>query len=763
MDATFNASLEIQNMKKTLAFTLLLCIANTLFAQKSYLVGDDIAVFYPADFQKEQHLPSPIFVSELVPVAELPSNWNIRPEYGSENGKTVVTLKIGDNDDIYGTGEVYGDLRRNGKTVEFWNSDNYGYLKNGGKNLYQSHPWVLGVRPDGSAYGIIADNTWKSKLESIGNILKFTSEGPAFRVVVIERSSSQEVLEALASLSGHMEMPPIWAIGNQQCRYSYYPDSRVMQIVDSLRQERIPCDVVWMDIDYMDKFKVFTYDPKTFSQPQKLQDYVHSKNMKTVYMIDPGIKAEDGYFVYNQGKASNYFVKTPDGNNFTGRVWPGNCNFPDFTRHEVRTWWSGLTRDFMLKGADGLWNDMNEPSVFDVPSGTMAEDALHQGENSDIFASHLRLHNIYGMNMVRASREGSLLAYPDKRPFVLSRSNFLGGQRYGATWTGDNMSCWEHLQMSIPMTLNLSLSGQPFNGPDMGGFGADCDPELLAHWYATGVYFPFVRNHAAKGTNSQEPWVFGERIENICRTAVNRRYVLLPYIYSLFREASVKGQPVMRPAYWSDPSDKNLRDEQRVYMLGSDLLIIPRWAKNPNLPKGDWDIVQFEEKDDMYQAFVAQRPGSIVPLAKLYQNTVEYKTDSLTLLVNTKDGVAEGWMYEDAGDGFAYRSGKYAEYNFSASTDNKGVVSVSIERTAGEMERPEKMIRIGIVCDGKIYYSPWTKGNTVSLKAPKEKEFILDASKLKFSNIDIEAQPSLQQKLREQTRKMEINGQPFEW
>ncbi|MBQ0062309.1 MAG: DUF5110 domain-containing protein [Bacteroidales bacterium] len=746
-------------MKKIIASIVLCVTGANVWAQQAYLVDKNVAAFYPENFQAEKHLPSPIFERELIPQGIVPANWQIKPVYSTENGKTVVTLTIGNDDDIYGTGEVVGDLRRNGKEVWFWNNDNYGYLDNDGKNLYQSHPWVLGVRKDGSAYGIIADNTWKSSLVSKGNTLKFTSEGPAFRVVVIERESSKEVMKELAKLSGTMEMPPMWAIGYQQCRYSYYPDTRVKDIVDSMRIERIPCDVVWMDIHYMDAFRVFTFDPQRFPDPKGLQDYVHNQKMKTVYMIDPGVKVEDGYFVYDQAKTNDYFIKKPDGSVFTGRVWPGDCNFPDYTRHEVRSWWSGITRDFMLKGADGLWNDMNEPAVFEGINKTMDEDAIHEGSEGYLPDSHLRYHNIYGMNMVRASKEGSLLAYPHKRPFVLSRDNFLGGQRYGATWTGDNISCWDHLQMSIPMTLNLSLSGQPFNGPDLGGFGADADAELLAHWYAIGVYFPFTRNHSCDGTVAQEPWAFGKRIEDIARTAVERRYRLLPYIYTLFREATQNGMPVMRPLFMADEKDTSLRAEQRVYMLGDDLIIIPRWAKNPALPKGDWDIVPFEEKDDLYQAYIAQRPGSIVPLANLVQSTEDYKADSLTLLVNpAADGTAIGTLYEDDKDGFGYKHGEFAEYTFRATTNEKGIITLTMEQVAGKKDYGTKHIRIGYVCDGKITYSPWSETNSISMKCSKEKQYALDASKLVFSNIDIAAQTSKEEKLHIQTEKMEKNG-----
>jgi len=751
-------------MKNKILTLCMLLVGGSAIAQQSYMADNNVAVFYPANYNAEAHSPSPIFIHELSPVGVVSADWQLRPTFSSNDSLNIFTLPIGANDDLYGTGEVVGSLRRNGKEVLFWNKDNYGYTANEGKNLYQSHPWVLGLRPDGTAYGIIADNTWKSRLFAEPTQIRFESWGPACRVVVIEGKSSKEVMNQLAKLSGPIELPPLWTLGYQQCRYSYYPDTRVKEIVDSLRLLQIPCDVVWMDIDYMDQFKVFTFDPKLFPNPKELQQYVNNNKMKTVYMIDPGVKVEDGYFVYDQAKQYNFFIKNAKGEDYQGRVWPGTCSFPDYARSEVRTWWSGLTRDFMRQGVDGIWNDMNDPSVFDGVNGTMDEDAVHLvGESHYEEHSHLREHNLLGLNMIRASREGSLLAHPNKRPFVLSRSNFLGGQRYGATWNGDNMSSWEHLLQSIPMTLNLSLSGQPFNGPDMGGFGADCDAELLAHWTATGVYFPFVRNHAAKGTVDQEPWVFGENVLNVCRTAINRRYVLMPYIYTLFREASVNGMPVMRPLFMADEQDLTLRGEQQVYMLGEDLMIIPRWAKNPTLPKGDWDIIPFETKDDGYQAFVALRPGAIVPVTNLVQSTEDYNTDSLTLLVNPSvDGTAVGTLYEDAGDGFEYRNGEYSVSSIEAQTVGKKV-TVSIKQNEGECASSVKHLRVGIVTDGKITYSPWTTGNSVTMKAVADKQQGIQASKLPWSDIDPSQQLSTEEKLRKQYEDMQKKGLKFEW
>lgn len=742
----------------------MLLVGSSAMAQHSFMADSNVAVFYPANYNAEAHSPSPIFIHELSPVGQVSADWKLRPTFSANDSLSIFTLPIGANDDLYGTGEVVGDLRRNGKEVLFWNKDNYGYFANEGKNLYQSHPWVLGLRPDGTAYGIIADNTWKSQLFAEPTQIRFESWGPACRVVVIEGKNSKDVMNQLAKLSGPMELPPLWTLGYQQCRYSYYPDSRVKEIVDSLRICQIPCDVVWMDIDYMDGFRVFTFDPKLFPNPKELQQYVNDRKMKTVYMIDPGVKVEPGYFVYDQAKEYDFFIKNAKGEDFQGRVWPGTCSFPDYARSEVRTWWSGLTRDFMRQGVDGIWNDMNDPSVFEGVNGTMDEDAQHLvGESHYEVHSHLREHNLLGLNMIRASREGSLLAQPNKRPFVLSRSNFLGGQRYGATWNGDNMSSWEHLLQSIPMTLNLSLSGQPFNGPDMGGFGADCDPELLAHWTATGVYFPFVRNHAAKGTINQEPWVFGEKVLDVCRTAINRRYVLMPYIYTLFREASVNGMPVMRPIFMADETDLSLRAEQQAYMLGQDLMIIPRWAKNPTLPKGDWDIIPFETRDDGYQAFVALRSGAIVPLANLVQSTEDYRTDSLTLLVNPSlEGTAVGSLYEDAGNGFEYRTGDYSISSIEATTEGKKL-TVCIKQTEGNRPSNVKYLRVGIVTDGKITYSPWTAGTSVTLKTVADKQQGIQADKLPWSDIDPAAQLSTQEKLRKQYEDMQKKGMSFEW
>ena len=704
-----------------------LAIAVKAMSQTAFLTTDSVAVFYPKDYDATQHQPSPIFVHELTPLSPLTSHLSpLIPVFTqSADGHSIATIHVGKDVDLYGTGEVTGPLRRNGCTISLWNVDTPAYGVDDGSHLYQSHPWVMGLRPDGTAFGIIADNTWKQTITTSDDVI-FDSEGPAFRVVIIERESPQAVMQALVKLTGTMELPPLWALGYQQCRFSYHPDTRVKEIADLLRQHRIPSDVIWMDIHYMDSYKIFTFHPKEFSDPKGLNDYLHLRNFKTVYMIDPGVKVEPGYFVDDQGSAGDYWVKDNEGKPYVGNVWPGLCHFPDFTREEVRTWWATLYKDYMSTGIDGVWNDMNEPSVFGGPGGTMPIDNQHGSANSvsdgfPVGNSHLRFHNIFGLNMVRASRQGLLLANPQKRPFILSRSNFLGGHRYAATWTGDNLSSVEQMKLSVPMSLTLGLSGQPFNGPDIGGFCENANAELLAQWTAMGVFFPFVRNHTIDGSVDQEPWAFGEEVLNSCRTAIERRYLLMPYVYTAFREASVDGMPVMRPLFMADPKDRTLRSEEQALLFGGDLMVAPRWAKNVAQPHhGSWQILDLSSLsslgDDPHQAELRQRPGSIIPMAQLAQSTAELRTDSLTLFICLDgEGKAEGILYEDEGDGFGYRQGYYLLSTLTAQL-NKRQLTVTMTPVEGQMPEPERTLRVGYVKSGHVQYSAWQRGNHAMMK-----------------------------------------------
>jgi len=326
---------------------------------------------------------------------------------------------------------------------------------------------------------------------------------------------------------------------------------------------------------------------------------------------------------------------------------------------------------------------------------------------------------VYGMLMVKATREGILNANPDKRPFVLSRAGFLGSNRYAATWTGDNSATEKDMKLSIPMSLNLGLSGQAFSGPDIGGFTQNTTPDLFGQWISMGVFFPFVRGHACQGTNNKEPWAFGEEIENVSRTAINRRYRLLPYYYTLFHEASTTGMPVMRPVFFADPLDKALRTEEQSFLVGNDLLIIPKWAVNPAQPKGIWRIISIAGENsttDKYQADVKIKGGAIIPMGNIIQNTNQYNTDSLTLMVSPdQNGKATGTLYEDAGDGFEYQDGAYRNYTFTALLKGSTVI-VTITPTDGILKPTNRRYKVCVVTDKGTYESKWKKGNSISVK-----------------------------------------------
>ena len=671
----------------------------TLFSQgRSALLNSEIAVFYPSGYVKANHTPSFTLPKNLQEKGNLPSAWKTKVEFKSVFGKNMAFIPIEDGTDLYGTGEVTGSLIRNGKNIKLWNYDNYEYAKDNGTRLYQSHPWVLAVRKDGTAFGVLANNTWKQSL-SLGDGILFASEGPEFSVTVIEGDSPQRVMENLAQLTGKIDLPPLWSLGFQQCRWSYYPDSRVKGVADTFRMKKIPCDVIWMDIHYMNEYRIFTFSPKYFPNPKETNDYLHNKGFKSVWMIDPGVKAEKGYFVYDSGSQQDVWVKDSTGKNFVGTVWPGECVFPDFTKEATNKWWGALYKDFMATGVDGVWNDMNEPAVFNGVDGTMPINNKHA------MGSHLQYHNVYGIMMAKASKEGILKANPDKRPFLLTRSNFIGGQKYAATWTGDNRASWEHMRMSIPMSLNLGLSGQPFNGPDIGGFGGNTTKELFTHWIALGAFYPFSRAHKTQNSLNHELWSFGQETEDVARTAIERRYRLLPYLYTLFHESSVNGMPVMRPLFFADVKNLKLRKEQQAFLLGNDLLVIPKWAEHVALPSGKWrtiSIVGEDSKNDKYQPEVKIRPGSIIPLGEIIQNTSEFNTDIITLYVSLDTfGKASGRMYTDAGDGFGYQNGEYAILNFTAGINSNKVI-VKITQTEGKYRVNNKIVKVVLITDDGI-------------------------------------------------------------
>lgn len=674
---------------------------------KSVMVGDRIAKFIPAGYDAKS-IPSFAIDKEPREQGALPPNWELIPDFTSTNGKANASLSIPEGTSIYGGGEVTGPLLRNGKTIKLWNTDSGAYGVDNGKRLYQSHPWMMGVRKDGTAFGILFDTSWKAELSCTNQKIELKSEGVPFRVFIIDRDSPQAVVRGLSELTGTMPMIPRWALGYQQSRFSYTPANRVIEIADTFRQKKIPCDVIWMDIDYMDGHRIFTFNPTTFPNPKAVNRDLHIRGFHSAWMIDPGAKVDPDYFVYKSGTENDIWVKTADGKNFTGDAWPGAAAFPDFTYPKANKWWRSLYKDFLAQGVDGVWNDVNEPQINDTPNKTMPENNFHRGGGKIPAGTHLQYHNVYGFLMVKASREGIMDVRPEKRPFILTRSNFLGGQRYAATWTGDNGSSWEHLKMSVPMSLTLGLSGQPFSGADIGGFLFNANADLFGNWIGFGAFYPFARGHACAGTNNKEPWAFGKEIEDASRIALERRYILLPYFYTLLHEASTNGMPIMRPVFFADPKDLSLRAEEEAFLIGDDLLIIPAFANHPNLPKGIWRELSLVEgdKQNKYQAKIKLRGGSIVPTGKIIQNTNEKSLDPLTLLVCLdSQGQAKGTMYWDAGDGWTFKKGDYSQQTFTAEKDGNTVIVRLADQKGKYKTENNNMAVVKVITEQGIYHA----------------------------------------------------------
>ncbi|KAF4400709.1 hypothetical protein G4B88_001264 [Cannabis sativa] len=627
------------------------------------------------------------------------------PAFKCHLGQQHVKLELPTGTSLYGTGEVGGQLERTGKKVFTWNTDAWGYGA-GTTSLYQSHPWVLAVLPTGEALGILADTTRRCEIDLRNeSIIQFIASSPYPVITFGPFASPNAVLISLSHAIGTVFMPPKWALGYHQCRWSYESESRVRELTRTFREKGIPCDVIWMDIDYMDGFRCFTFDKASlkerFPDPNSLVKDIHDNGFKAIWMLDPGIKQEDGYSVYESGSKDDVWIKKQDGSPFIGEVWPGPCVFPDYTQEKVRMWWANLVKDFISNGVDGIWNDMNEPAVFKVVTKTMPESNVHRGDDElGGCQSHSHYHNVYGMLMARSTNEGMKLANPNKRPFVLTRAGFIGSQRYAATWTGDNLSNWEHLHMSVSMVLQLGLSGQPLSGPDIGGFAGNATPRLFARWMGVGAMFPFCRGHSEMGTTDHEPWSFGSECEEVCRLALIRRYRLLPHIYTLFYMAHTIGTPVASPTFFADTKDPSLRKVENSFLLGPLLVcsstVPDRQTDNIQftLPKGIWLSFDFDDSHPDLPALYLQG-GAIVPFGPPHQHVGEASpSDDLSLIVALDEhGKAKGVLYEDDDDGYEFTEGQFLLTHYVAELQSS-VVTIRVSKTEGSWKRPSRRLHV---------------------------------------------------------------------
>lgn len=648
----------------------------------------------------------------------------------AEGGAQKVVVKFPSGTSFYGTGEASGPLERTGKRVFTWNTDAWGFGQ-GTTSLYQSHPWVLAVLPDGKSLGILADTTRRCEIDlREESTIKFSASS-AYPVITFGPfNTPADVLTSLSHAIGTVSMPPKWSLGYHQCRWSYDSSEKVLKVVRTFREKGIPCDVVWMDIDYMDGFRCFTFDSTRFPDPKSMVDDLHSIGCKAIWMLDPGIKKEEGYFVYDSGSKNDVWIQKADGNPFVGEVWPGDCVFPDYTSEKTRAWWARLVKDFISNGVDGIWNDMNEPSVFKTTTKTMPENNIHRGD-ADIggVQNHSYYHNVYGMLMARSTYEGMAIGNTAKRPFVLTRAGFIGSQRYAATWTGDNLSNWEHLQMSLPMVLQLGLSGQPLSGPDIGGFAGNATPKLFGRWMGVGALFPFSRGHTETGSIDHEPWSFGEECEEVCRLALLRRYRLLPHIYTLFYHSHKKGIPVATPVFFADPQDPELRKVETSFLLGPLLvcaITLPNKGAHEcahKLPKGIWLPFDFSDSHpDLPVLYL--RGGAILPVGLPIKHVGEASLeDDLSLIIALDEsGKAQGVLFEDAGDGYTFTHGEYLLTYYSAEL-HSSVVTVKVFKSEGSWKRPKRNLEINILLGGGAMVSTnGVDGEDIHLTMPSESE-----------------------------------------
>jgi len=650
-----------------------------------------------------------------------------------------VYLKSPADEHYFGLGDKPGPLDRRNEAFSDWNTDAFGWQESTDP-IYKSIPYFMTFRK-GIAAGIFLDNTWRASFDfnkEYRDGYSFGSEGGPLDLYILYGPEPRSVVQTWAWLTGTSPMPPLWSLGYQQSRYSYYPEAEVRRIADKLRSERIPADVIWLDIDYQLKNRPFTVDPERFPHFDQMIKDLRAQHIRTVVITDLHIAnlPSAGYKPYDEGIAGDHFVKNPDGSIYSGVVWPGKAVFPDFTRRASREWWGSLYSDFVSKGIAGFWNDMNEPSVFLVPSKTMPDDVQHRIDEPGFAprtASHLEVHNIFGMQNTRGTYEGLLKLQPNSRPFVMTRASYAGGQRFAATWSGDNSATWNHLRQTTPQLLNLGLSGFAMAGADVGGFAGSPQPELLTRWLEVAAFHPIDRDHTAMGTRPQEPWENGtEEDLSLRRHYIEERYRLLPYLYTTAEEMSRTGIPIMRPLFLEFP--KGAADGEPIdlstgnaFLLGPNLLI----AQSPYpdelddytvaLPQVGWyeywagsriegssgrkaidntpvtqPEVHIHRTLETLPVFV--RAGAIIPQQPLVQSTEEKPQGPLTLRVYPPlagGGDCSGSLYLDDGISFDFKKGDFLRTQFTCRLSAQGVI-VTVAPREGSFEPWWKLLSVEV-------------------------------------------------------------------
>ncbi|MER2997580.1 TIM-barrel domain-containing protein [Pontibacter populi] len=619
-------------------------------------------------------------------------------------GEEVTTYKtMQEGERFIGLGEKTGGLDRRGSGYTNWNTDAYGY-STGQDPLYATIPFYIGIHSELN-YGIFFDNTYQSDFNfgaSNNRFSSFGAQGGEMDYYFIYHTNLADIITSYSDLTGRMEIPPLWSLGYQQNRYSYYPDTEVYRIAQTLREKEIPADGITLDIHYMDAYKLFTWNPRRFPNPMEMNKKLEEMGFKTTVIVDPGIKVEEGYGAYERGKKSDIFLKYPDGTNYTAQVWPGWTHFPDFTSEKGRDWWKDEIKFFATTGVDGFWNDMNEIATW---GQKMPNNVLFNYDGH--LTTHKEGRNVYGLQMARASYEGARKHTSNKRPFLLTRAAYSGIQRYSAIWTGDNRSEDSHMLLGIRLLNSMGVSGIPFSAMDIGGFTGNPSTGLYARWIQMGAFTPYFRNHTGVNSKASEPWAYGEEVTEIARKYISLRYKLMPYIYSSFYEASQNGQPLMRTLaidYTHDP--KVYQGEfDTQYKFGEAFLIMPfESGKNYGkvyFPKGNWYNLYTGEKEagnreevigiafDKLPIYVKE--SSIIPMQSLVQSTSEKPTDTLTVHIYKGDVNNSFVYYEDDGATYDYQKGEYHKRTINYDARKK---TITFEKAEGNYSSNFKHVKV---------------------------------------------------------------------
>lgn len=611
--------------------------------------------------------------SQILSQDEPGFHWHDNARFGGEVVKMTKACLTGEH--FYGLGDKSCDLNLRGRRLSLWGSDTYAYGPDTDP-LYKNIPFYIGQHRGGN-YGIFFDNTFRTTFdfgsENPQRTL-FASEGGEMNYYFIGGDTPMDIVRAFTRLTGRPGMPPLWALGYHQCKWSYYPEEKFREIANGFRSRSIPCDALYLDIDYMDGYRCFTWDATRFPDPKKMVADLENDGFKTVVIIDPGLKIDPNYEVWRSGIENDVYCRRQDGNRFKGSVWPGLCHFPDFTKPDVREWWAEQFKGLIEEvGVRGVWNDMNEPAVFE--EGTFPHDVRFDYDGSP--CSHRKAHNVYGMQMVRATQEGLRRFGGGKRTFSITRSAYAGTQRYACAWTGDNVATWEHLQLASVQCQRLAISGMSFIGSDVGGFINTPSPELYLRWVQMAVFHPFFRTHSSGDHGEQEPWSFGEETTARVKTAIELRYRLLPIIYSTFRQYVNDGTPMLRPMPIVAHKDPDAYWRSAEFFFGDHLLVVSMTREGDTgrflyLPEGEWRDYYTDEppkettKDIWVECPIDRIPlyvraGAVLPHWPLQQYVGEIADPEPILHAWHKNGSERSFWYEDDGDGEQWRDGCFRE------------------------------------------------------------------------------------------------------